>query len=808
MTDKYDQLINEFQAENDRFKASNNFIESKYNSIDNAVTEAKLAENGSREAEESAKLAASEAAEKAANETAQKVGLLCPVNSGNWSTVAGQEITEQDRLKGYEYPDDSGNEYAVRGSVTLPITRPSTPEGDDRFYLASAVNIEKMRSESASQLGLIYQSEWSQGLTIPANSKTNKYGWWQGDIGKFITPLSDVSFVTEVSWSLDSKNWEEVRSGVGAYQTPEEYNCVGDGIVNDTANFQTTDSNAHKYVARKTYLLENENLPNIKNLIAENDFQANNSIYDGIITIDEVTEKTVGLQQNHLQSVDVVTQITIGNITTPPLWEAEKQNNYMCIAHWYQDFGLEYVRVNQPSAGWIGWYTWQWLFYGATGDGHQEKRMPLLGYYRGDDANVLDWQCYWLNYAGVSGVSLSNRGKYLSITDTWNQSSDANYWIYQLLNNTKNSKMLTYNLWADSTSPANTPENRANIEASFDAIIDVYKLHQNYTTISKNGKTYAVIFAYEFAQWRGAYDNYSGDTNTRDFLERMAQKIASNLSVSGLAILARNPWDPFVGDARLESEGVLVFDTEYSSTRYNPAYNGGKDPAVTYGDLAVGVSPWDINDPTKSRFTLPNICTDLESHSAHPSNFTFAGSTPELFEVMTLNCIKRMPVNETPNIITVGNVSEWAEQGAALQPNQRDGWGYLNALKSALLHKPADVSEITIFKSQGNTFLSAPTVPLTVTQYDTTLCPVTLSYSWTSTATPFIVDYLAYDGKQIRVRNDSAFNLTLNGESVLVGSGMLLDGGVVILSNGQSIDLEYRSSSQKWVQISQKLAVS
>lgn len=177
MTDKYDQLINEFQAENERFKASNDFIESKYNSIENAVEEAKLAETGSREAEESAKLAASEAAEKAANETAQKVGLMYPVNSGNWSTVAGTQLTEADRYKAWDYPDNSGDRYAVRGNVTLPITIPSAP--DNRFYLASAVNEARLKEfvngqnfeKSVATVKDIIK------LNLPENSYVNTIGF-------------------------------------------------------------------------------------------------------------------------------------------------------------------------------------------------------------------------------------------------------------------------------------------------------------------------------------------------------------------------------------------------------------------------------------------------------------------------------------------------------------------------------------------------------------------------------------------------------------------------------------------------------
>ncbi|MGB0942964.1 MAG: hypothetical protein ACPGUE_11205 [Marinomonas sp.] len=115
-------------------------------------------------------------------------------NFGNWSTVAGQQIVTGDEMKGYEYPDDSGDVYAVKGSVTLPITRPSSPEGDDRFYLSSAVNVEKMRSEAASQLSLVYQSEWSSGITIPAKAMTDRLAYWHN--GKFYSVGTDASFIS------------------------------------------------------------------------------------------------------------------------------------------------------------------------------------------------------------------------------------------------------------------------------------------------------------------------------------------------------------------------------------------------------------------------------------------------------------------------------------------------------------------------------------------------------------------------------------------------------------------------------------
>jgi FPC/CPF motif-containing protein YcgG len=35
---------------------------------------------------------------------------------------------------------------------------------------------------------------------------------------------------------------------------------------------------------------------------------------------------------------------------------------------------------------------------------YDPSRHPMLGWYKGDDPNVLDWQCYWLVKYGVTAV--------------------------------------------------------------------------------------------------------------------------------------------------------------------------------------------------------------------------------------------------------------------------------------------------------------------------------------------------------------------------------------------------------------------
>lgn len=125
------------------------------------------------------------------------------VNSGNWSVVAGQEITEQDRLKGYEYPDNSNELYAVRGSVMLPITRPSSPIGDNRFYLASAVNEARLKdvTDSVNNLHTKRKAiEWKAGLKV-----TDPLQLYVHEGVEYLPKASEVPFTTGITFN--PANW-------------------------------------------------------------------------------------------------------------------------------------------------------------------------------------------------------------------------------------------------------------------------------------------------------------------------------------------------------------------------------------------------------------------------------------------------------------------------------------------------------------------------------------------------------------------------------------------------------------------------
>src|SRR5690606_20785948 len=100
--------------------------------------------------------------------------------------------------------------------------------------------------------------------------------------------------------------------------------------------------------------------------------------------------------------------ITEGQIVEPPLASVPDTMPVDIVAHWYNDFGLSRTAMSSTNQyGGYTWYDWRWNH--TTNVNYDESRHPLLGWYRGDDVNVLDWICYWLVKYGVDGTILSNQ---------------------------------------------------------------------------------------------------------------------------------------------------------------------------------------------------------------------------------------------------------------------------------------------------------------------------------------------------------------------------------------------------------------
>lgn len=129
-----------------------------------------------------------------------------------------------------------------------------------------------------------------------------------------------------------------------------------------------------------------------------------NSVSDvNILNFDD-QGNLIGLMQNHLEEneedYDGENEVS-GNIVSPPLSQSGRQTKVDVMAYWYNDFGLECTR--SARTGWIGWYYWSWNHHdennmiatGLTREPYDSSRHPLLGFYLGDQPEVLDWQSYY-----------------------------------------------------------------------------------------------------------------------------------------------------------------------------------------------------------------------------------------------------------------------------------------------------------------------------------------------------------------------------------------------------------------------------
>ena len=127
-------------------------------------------------------------------------------NSGLWSDAPDQ-ITDAEKLSYWIFTDGSG--YAVKGSVTLPITKPASPVNDENWFVATSVNINQMRSENFYYADLSYQGEWSPNKTILKKSeRPNGYALREPSSGKIILPTDkgDDGFTTGENFSDDLAN--------------------------------------------------------------------------------------------------------------------------------------------------------------------------------------------------------------------------------------------------------------------------------------------------------------------------------------------------------------------------------------------------------------------------------------------------------------------------------------------------------------------------------------------------------------------------------------------------------------------------
>ena len=126
----------------------------------------------------------------------------------------------------------------------------------------------------------------------------------------------------------------------------------------------------------------------------------------------------------------------------------------------------------------------------------------------------------------------------------------------------------------------------------------------------------------------------------------------------------------------LESEcGVLHFEGGYGNDySYDDLRNvtGGQ----TYADHVANYTP-----PVGSRI-IASTATSRNSHYPHPSAWHLPGTSPALFETELQKAVDNAANHSMLPVVTVYNIGEWAEGGPGLQPNMKDRFGYLQAVKN------------------------------------------------------------------------------------------------------------------------------
>jgi hypothetical protein len=343
--------------------------------------------------------------------------------------------------------------------------------------------------------------------------------------------------------------------------------------------------------------------------------------------------------------------------------------NVDILAHWYNDFGLSSTALarNQTNGSYI-WYDWSWNF--SNNPNYDPARHPLLGWYKGDDPKVLDWISYWLVKYGLTGVIIDHSFN----TANWSNPKDKSYWVYQLFNHTPNFNSLKYVVWLSSTHGMAVETAKAR---DSDMINNVLGRYKNVYCYERSGKRYPVFYMWDMEGVRGIYDKYNGAKNSIAYLKKLS-KMCVSLGYDGICIYGRNLShnEKLYGNPKYKQElkdsGVYLFSQDYSTT-YEKTSGGYNGQYATYVN--------NVQFPKDPEYVL-GVLTSAKTQKPHPSNWKLAGTTPKLFEALLRKAVSVTNTTDKPKTVVVYNISEWAEAGPGLIPNQKDLFGYLEAVSN------------------------------------------------------------------------------------------------------------------------------
>lgn len=506
------------------------------------------------------------------------------------------------------------------------------------------------------------------------------------------------------------------------------------------------------------------------------------------ITARDVNGNVFGIQQNYNEQTSVATPITTGWLPWAPLSNKSPTTSVDLLAHWYNDMGLECVRVANGTIGSVKWYTTEWnhttnIEYGA----YDPKRHPMLGWYRGDDPKVLDWQCYWLREYGIKAVILVTENGF--DTALWSNPTDTNrgYWLYQLFNNTPNFKGLGYII--------NGPYeaiNSAQATDRWNKITDLYLAHPHFYVANIDAKLYPCIYIFDAGTMRTSV--FGGDTGFESWLKSIATKF-QGAGWAGVCVLARNgTYYTNTADATTADRyarafygtGVVMFESTYAWS-----WTAFGSPA-TYDGM---VDAFDTAYAANKNRVIPTVMTSRES-KYHNSGWTTTGSTPEKFGKVLRKAAAAVRKNSTvPPWVTIYNVAEWGEGGASLQPNMADGYGYLQQCRTVDTVASQPGTDLFTYKKQVNAGTSTAgnnIKPIGDTVYIYSSIGITLASLYTAYASGTIAP--GKPNQKIKLVNSAdAGNNVINlcDVSNFAGSGLHLNAAQISLNAWNSVELTY-----------------
>ncbi len=446
----------------------------------------------------------------------------------------------------------------------------------------------------------------------------------------------------------------------------KDYGAVGDGATNDTAAILAADVAASKvFYPKGTYKFTGDTNPTFASGIEVDTVTWTGAVVTDTLAFDSDGKTLVGLHHNHPQTTGTGTAITSGKIVAPPLSKGGPRGIVDVIAHWYGPWGTEGIRIAYPGSP--ADYDWSWNHVGVAG--YRASRHPLLGWYRNDDPNVIDWQCYWLRENGVTAIIPVGLLTAANMA-TWSTASDEAHWLYQLYNNVPNFNGLRYIPWVEFDFA-----NVGAATAQWQTIInDVLAVYPNTYTMEKNGKSYVCVFTW----WSDAMRIALGVAASIAFLKARAAE-AQAIGYDGLCVMARlgTDWEAWGAGylAELEADGVLYFPTQYETT------DNGNITGPDYSDYVDQYTV--LHQGWIDRPQIVGVASSL--YSIGVGAFTYDGSTPELFRSLLQKAIRGIVQYNFPRILTIYNVSEWREGGPGLNPNRQDGFGYLQAVRDAIV---------------------------------------------------------------------------------------------------------------------------